>query len=233
MKRVLVAGLITLALLTGCESSTRTSFYNDPDILYKKATTLNDADAQFALGCKYFWADDPNYKQDYVEARKWYEEAAKQGNVPALNNLGIIYAQGKGVKPDYKKAIKYFEQAAQSNFPNSQRYLGYIYWQGLGGIPKDIDKAKMWFEKGANQGDGKSIAGLATIYILNDKNYPAGLKLLKDALKDNNPEVQTLMGALYYNGTAVPKNINEARKYFDLACKNGFQKGCELLKDIK
>lgn len=117
--------------------------------------------------------------------------------------------------------------------PNSQNYLGIIYWQGLGGIPKDIDKAKMWFEKGVNQGDGNSIAALATIYILNDKNYPAGLKLLKDALKDNKPEVQIVMGVLYYNGTAVPKNINKARKYFDLACKNGAKKGCKLTKDIK
>lgn len=37
-------------------------------------------------------------KQDYFEAFKWYQKAAKQGYAKAQYNLGHMYYQGYGVK---------------------------------------------------------------------------------------------------------------------------------------
>ncbi len=234
MKKLLLLTFIMINLLTGCSSDTdynEVETYNDKDALYKKADVLQDAAAQFALGANYYFGQN-GYTQDYSQAKKWFEASAKQGYTSSQYNLGLMYNKGEGVKPDYKKAIMYYEQAAQANFVRAQNNLGFIYYEGKV-VPQDLDKAKFWFEKAANQGHLKSQLALATIYLSNRKNYPKGLELLKRALKTNNPEAQVLMGVLYYNGTVVSQDMNEAKRYFDMACKNGLQKGCELSKDSK
>jgi TPR repeat protein len=43
-------------------------------------------------------------KQDYATALKEWQPLAKQGNADAQNNLGTMYANGKGVLKDAKQA---------------------------------------------------------------------------------------------------------------------------------
>ena len=38
--------------------------------------------------------------------------AAEQGNADAQDNLGVMYANGKGVPQDYKIAVKWFKLPA-------------------------------------------------------------------------------------------------------------------------
>ncbi|MEE9221948.1 MAG: tetratricopeptide repeat protein, partial [Nitrosomonadaceae bacterium] len=51
--------------------------------------------------------------QDYLEALKWCRLAAKQGNVNAQSNLGLMYGQGKGITQDYQQAVKWYRLAAK------------------------------------------------------------------------------------------------------------------------
>jgi len=234
MKKLLLSTFIMINLLTGCSSDSdynEVETYNDKDVLNKKAAVLQDAAAQFALGANYYFGQN-GYTQDYSQAKKWFEASAKQGHASAQYNLGLMYLKGKVIPKDLNKAKLWLEKASKANFVRAQNNLGLIYYEGKV-VPQDLDKAKFWFEKAANQGHLKSQVALATIYLSNKKNYPKGLELLKQGLKANNPEAQLLMGVLYYNGIAVSQDINEAKKYYDLACKNGLQKGCELSKDIQ
>ncbi|MDS4057067.1 MAG: tetratricopeptide repeat protein [Candidatus Contendobacter sp.] len=57
-----------------------------------------DAAAQFRLGQMY--AKGEGVKQDYAQARQWYQKAADQGHADAQFNLGTMYANGQGVKQD-------------------------------------------------------------------------------------------------------------------------------------
>lgn len=41
-------------------------------------------------------------KQDYNQARQWYQIAAEQGDMEAQDNLGVMYANGLGVKQYYE-----------------------------------------------------------------------------------------------------------------------------------
>jgi TPR repeat protein len=56
-------------------------------------------------------------KQDFAQALKYYEKAAELGNAKAMNNLGFMYSNGRGVKQDYKKAEEYFIKKANANPP--------------------------------------------------------------------------------------------------------------------
>ena len=50
--------------------------------------------------------------QDLAEAVRWYRKAADRGSAVAQNNLGVLYAQGKGVAPDMAEAYFWFALAA-------------------------------------------------------------------------------------------------------------------------
>ena len=49
-----------------------------------------------------------------AKAREWYEKAAAQGELDALNSLGIMYHQGAATgRRDYAKAWHYYSEAAK------------------------------------------------------------------------------------------------------------------------
>ena len=50
--------------------------------------------------------------QDYGKARAWFEKAAAQSYAKAQFNLGLLYANGKGVPQDINKARAWWEKAA-------------------------------------------------------------------------------------------------------------------------
>ena len=70
-----------------------------------------------------------------AQAVEWYQAAATQGVAAAQTNLGLMYAQGRGVKQNYDEARKLWEQAAVSGHPMAQFNLGLLYLQGLAGTP--------------------------------------------------------------------------------------------------
>ena len=65
-----------------------------------------DAEAQVDLANEY-------YEQgNHAKAFEWYTKSANQGYADAQFNLGVMYAQGKGVRQDCQKAVEWFTKAA-------------------------------------------------------------------------------------------------------------------------
>ena len=56
--------------------------------------------------------------QDCKEAVKLFTLAAEQGYAPAQTNLGLFYAQGKGVLADFVMAHMWFNIAAANGIEN-------------------------------------------------------------------------------------------------------------------
>ena len=81
-------------------------------------------------------------------ARQWWEKASAQGDAEALNNLGTLYAFGRGVSQDYAKAREWYEKAAAQGFATAQNQLGWLY-RGGQGVPQDYVRAYMWFNLAA------------------------------------------------------------------------------------
>lgn len=53
--------------------------------------------------------------QDYHKAVEWYTKAAHQGDEDAQYELGVMYAEGKGVPQNKSTAKRYYGQACDSN----------------------------------------------------------------------------------------------------------------------
>jgi TPR repeat protein len=63
------------------------------------------------LGVMY--ADGRGVAQDYGEALRLYQLAAKKGDALAARNLGTMYENEQGVTRDDKEAARYYRLAAE------------------------------------------------------------------------------------------------------------------------
>lgn len=50
---------------------------------------------------------------DYGEAIKWYRKAAAKNNGYTMNNLGLMYIQGKGVRQNISVAMYWFKKSGE------------------------------------------------------------------------------------------------------------------------
>lgn len=130
-----------------------------------------DAAAQYSLG-KLFEHGEGPVRRDLVKAVQWYRTAAAQGLPAAQNNLGLMYAQGRGVPTDLTRAIEIWRAAAQQNYPWAQYNLGLAFFRGQG-VAVDQREAAIWFRQAA---DG----GLAEAQFIMGQLRREGLGLEKD-----------------------------------------------------
>ena len=77
---------------------------------------------------------------------QWYRKAADQGYALAQTNLGVMYAQGRGVPQDYAQAMQWYRKAADQGIAHAQYNLGVMYAQGQG-VAQDYAQAVQWYRK--------------------------------------------------------------------------------------
>lgn len=97
---------------------------------------------------------------DFVETM----EQARQGNAVAQYNLGLMYAEGKGVDQDGIEAVRWYTLAAEQGYLPAINNLGMTYDYGSLGIPEDNGKAIYWYRRAAEAGVGKAQFNLARMY---------------------------------------------------------------------
>ena len=83
-------------------------------------------------------------ESNFTEAFKYCKKAAEQGEVHAQYNLGIMYANGRGVKQDLFNAKEWYQKAAEQGYADAQYSLGFMYRYGHG-VRQNYTKAKEYF----------------------------------------------------------------------------------------
>ncbi len=101
--------------------------------------------------------------QDYIQAIKWYREAAEQGNASSQCNLGLCYYDGQGVPQDYAESVKWMRKAAEQGNVIAQENLGVAYDRGEG-VSQSNDEAARWHQKAAEQGNAGAQNNLGVCY---------------------------------------------------------------------
>ena len=78
---------------------------------YERLAKIDSAkQCQYRLGDMYF--QGKGGEQDYLKARKYFEQSAESGNADAQNNLGYMYTFGIGLKTDFYLARKWLAMAS-------------------------------------------------------------------------------------------------------------------------
>jgi hypothetical protein len=70
--------------------------------------------------------------QDYKTAIMQFALAANKGHVEAQYQIGVCYAEGKGVEWDLAEAVKWYRKAAEQGHAPAQLNLGLCYYDGNG-----------------------------------------------------------------------------------------------------
>lgn len=91
--------------------------------------------------------------KNYKEARYWYNRAAEQGDVEALNELAYMYFVGNGVEQDYKRAYELFLKAARGGLNLAQYNVGIMLYTGSGFDDNDLVDAYAWFSLASTGGN--------------------------------------------------------------------------------
>ena len=120
----------------------------------RKLAEGGNVTAQNRLGL--FYKFGRGVPQNYVQAKRWFEEAAKQGHAGAQINLGILYLQEDAPPRSPQMAIFWFSRAAEQGVVPAFAKLGQMY-QEAQGVPEDFVQAYMWFHLAATNGETPSV----------------------------------------------------------------------------
>lgn len=111
-----------------------------------------------------YYAEDDTKHTDYLEALKWYKQAANSGSDRAIFELGRLYSSNAAdIRNAREEALALFMNLAEKGFPTAQCILGMKYWLG-DGVENSPATAVKWLELAARQQHEEAIRQLGDLY---------------------------------------------------------------------
>ena len=193
-----LAVLSVAAMLAGCgKESAKSELQKGVDAYYARdyaravehyraAADMNDAEAQYQLGCCYAKAEGVPLNWD--EAFRWWGKAAEQGHPESVERMADLHkleatrqsaeqgdaeAQyqfaeccfwGTDMEEDEEEAVKWYRMAADQEHARAQAQLGLCYYDGMG-VEEDVVEAVKWWSKAAQQDDQFALYRLGKCYL--------------------------------------------------------------------
>jgi len=149
--------------------------------------------------------------------------AAMKGDATAAYEIGVRFAEGKGVATNYDEAAKWYDRAAQAGVIPATFRLGTLYEKGLG-VKKDADIARRYYTQAAERGNAKAMHNLAVLDADGGgrgANYKSAAQWFRKAADRGVADSQFNLGILYARGIGVEQNLAESYKWFSLAAAQG------------
>jgi localization factor PodJL len=149
--------------------------------------------------------------------------AALKGDPTAAYEVGVRFAEGKGVAPNFDEAAKWYDRAAQAGVIPAVFRLGTLYEKGLS-VKKDIDIARRYYMQAAERGNAKAMHNLAVLDADGGgkgANYKNAAQWFRKAADRGVADSQFNLGILYARGIGVEQNLAESFKWFSLAAAQG------------
>ncbi|WP_052046362.1 trypsin-like serine protease [Candidatus Paracaedibacter symbiosus] len=134
--------------------------------------------------------DERNPLKTSIQLVECLKKAAEKGDVSALFNLGLMYAEGRaGLPPGeqaYQQAMKWYMRAAEKGFPEALLNLGLMYAEGRTGLPQGEQadqQAVKWFKKAAEKGNITALFDIGWMYAEGRAGLPPGEQADQEAMK--------------------------------------------------
>ncbi|WOH50332.1 tetratricopeptide repeat protein [Bradyrhizobium sp. sBnM-33] len=149
--------------------------------------------------------------------------AALKGDPTAAYEVGVRFAEGKGVAPNLDEAAKWYDRAAQAGVVPALFRLGTFYEKGMS-VKKDLDIARRYYLEAAERGSAKAMHNLAVLDADGGgkgANYKSASIWFRKAADRGVADSQFNLGILYARGIGVEQNLAESFKWFSLAAAQG------------
>jgi TPR repeat protein len=188
------------------------------------------ADMLFELGQK-----ELHEKKNPSRACVLYREAGDFGHVGAQNQLGLCFAQGRGMPKDEVEAYNWFRRSAEGGNAVGQFNLAHAFAVGAG-IGKDAESAVLWARKSAEQGYPKGLCRLGLFYRDGEgvaADAAQADKLFRQGADKGDEWCMALLAEAYEKGSGVAKDIRQARVWYERAAAKGYEPAKARLKALK
>jgi localization factor PodJL len=149
--------------------------------------------------------------------------AALKGDPTAAYEVGVRFAEGKGIAANLDEAAKWYDRAAQAGVVPAIFRLGTFYEKGLS-VKKDVDIARRYYLQAADRGNAKAMHNLAVLDADGGgkgANYKSASQWFRKAADRGVADSQFNLGILYARGIGVEQNLAESFKWFSLAAAQG------------
>lgn len=191
--------------------------------LEKAVRLAEEGDAENALGLGYMYLYGQNgVETDYKKAFHFYEIAAKQNNIIALNNLGSLYFNGIGTDTDYNKAAALFKKAAELGSDDAALNLAFIYLSSK--QESYVAPAIALLDQAVKAGNNTAKFMLGYAYYKGvgvEQDYYEAVNLIREAAKADFDEAEYVFATIYINGDGIAQNYGNAVKYYRMAIAQG------------
>jgi localization factor PodJL len=160
--------------------------------------------------------------------------AALKGDPTAAYEIGLRFAEGKGVASNFDEAAKWYDRAAQAGVVPAIFRLGTLYEKGLS-VKKDPDIARRYYLQAADRGNAKAMHNLAVLDADGGgkgANYKSASQWFRKAADRGVADSQFNLGILYARGIGVEQNLAESFKWFSLAAAQGDADAARKRDDI-
>ena len=177
------------------------------------------------------WANEfdtavTEYNQgNYIKALDAFYVLAKEGDPKAQFNVGLIYANGKGVNKDSYQAMVWYKKAAEQGNTAAQYNLAKLISQRPDkDDPRAQEKVKYWYEKAVEGGQKEAVNDLALLYLKGEgvkKDERKAFELFKKAAKMGDSAAQVNLALMYAWSKGVPNNKIKAYRNLKAALSKG------------
>ena len=186
--------------------------------------TENNAEAQYMIG----WMMNMGlgFEQSPTKALVYFQKAANNDNIKAMNEIGYFYLLGYesiGLEKDAKKAIKWFEKSANKGNLRAQLTLGNIFSHNRF-LPSDYKESHKWFSMAAKQESSSALYKLAKIYESGlgvEEHKAKALKYFLESADLGNENSKYRIALIYEKGShGLKKDLQKAFQiYKEIAVK--------------
>lgn len=160
---------------------------------------------------------------DFAAAALWYGKAAHSGHPVALNNLGAMFYDGRGVLQSYAEAQRLYQRAAEGGDRVAQFNLALMLGQGHAGAV-DLVAMNDWLRKSAAQNYARAQAQLARFYregIGGPQDLRESARYFRLAAEQGLPSAQYWFGHMTARGEGVQRNLETGAQWIIKAAAAG------------
>ncbi|MCQ2914165.1 MAG: sel1 repeat family protein [Alphaproteobacteria bacterium] len=178
----------------------------------------------------------------YEDAVKWLEHSAQAGDSRAVYQLALIAEKVNDAnysEENLSHFLDLLKKSAQMGNLDANLKLGKVYQFGRKGVQKDLNQAKIWYEKAANLGSNEAFLQLDLIYqhkgvdSFNKLKEQENVEWLRKTIKTGNVDsIENLTSILEKKENKTQEDLKEIAELYKKSAEAGNIYSAEKLGNI-
>ena len=193
--------------------------------------------AQLEIGDLYYNGNAKlGLERNLQKAKKWYLDAANQGNVPAMVRAANTFNKLKEVPNSKKQAFDWYLRASSFGSAEAKFRVAHLYITGIKGVQeRDLKNAMKFYQEAAADGYDDALAAVGELYMQGlgvEKNLNRAQELFLSAAERGSAKGAYDLATMYDIGFGVEPDNKRAFNWYKEAAEKGYPYAAYKLGDM-